>query len=120
MGQLFAVEAHNRMQLLQKRCPQLRRVGSSISCQQVGQSSLTSWQASFSARRLARCLTLLGKTFPSAIAGARGKIQYQSLAPSRKAEACSCDFDTYIATKSADVTGGQERFSIVMAAVVVE
>ena len=102
---------HGRIQPLQKRCPQTRRIGASISCQQVGQVSLidpSEVSASTSTCKLAMYVTRLGRCFLS-FAMPGGKIVYQSIAPITEAEACRGDFDIHTKTRSAGMPMDQKE-----------
>lgn len=108
IGQLSAAEvplSHGRMQLLQKRCPQMRRIGSWISSQHVGQSSLAASSSGFSGSgstfRFVRYFSLLGKSFFFSDESEVGKMECQSTAPSMKAAACSFVFDMHTTAKMA-------------------
>lgn len=103
---------HGRIQPLQKRCPQTRRIGASISCQQVGQISLEDpSEVSASTCKLARYFTRLGRCFLSfAVPG--GKMVYHSIAPINEAEACRGDFDMHMKIRSAGMPRDQEEKAI--------
>ena len=115
IGQLPTAEAalnHVRIQPLQKRCPQTRRIGASISSQQVGQISLIGpSKVSASTCKLARYVTRLVRCFLSfAVPG--GKMVYQIIAPINEAEACRDDFDIHTKIRSAGIPRVQEDKAI--------
>ena len=121
IGQLSAAEvpvSHGRMQSLQKRCPQTRRIGSWISSQQVGQSSLAACPSSVlfgsavSTCRFARWVFLLGKCFLFSDDPEGGKTECQRITPSMKAAACSFVFDMHTTAKMAGATSDQAETSM--------